>query len=904
MQAPNGWFSHDLIIWNDLDQRGFVTKGFELEIPDLRHASEAALDSFYESVRQFLHSLDESTRAQIRWSVDSNYREELMAYKAVTDARCEPDSWAAITRNERFNRAWKAMQSGQLRREKLVLFLSKRIAVSPPAGASKLLLEEHYQHLLTQYNEAFDQHGRVMASLFEPHGSRVSSMSTEDLFRYYSTFFNPSYLRRDNYDPIGQFREEATIHQNCWHQGVQAGKNFGFFADGFYHNLILLKRRPQRTRRGIFWALTSLPFLDYSITVNLYPQNIRKEIAKAERSLERVRGDYAAEGKHSLLTSKAVKEERIKNLAQGDVVPFLYDYVVHVWAASEEGLISKTRQIETAFGQMEDAQCWTSNLSSAATTKNIWFQTWPGWLWGKYTHHADSGLDEWLADMLPFSSTFTGHLEGAEALYDGSNRNLIGVRNFLSGTPQLAVLLGMTRAGKSAFMCDLLSQTDPYYDFTLIVEEGLSYGIWTEALGGTPIVIQPDGDLCLNYLDTQGVPLTNLQITTAAALVAKMAGHPADEDRRNLRLAQITQYIEQLYADRFEEWVSEESGRLEKAARHAMAALAYKKRHLPLSATFLEAWTELRHEASEEERQELINQPTAEEVSRFIKSPDTERHVRNTAFSFFQPTEYPTHDMLQQMMLVAPFPEHDRDEINHLATLLAPWNEQRLVCGHSTLSMTGRVAHFDLTYIPESNRQLKELAGFLIANYGRQHIITLPRGARKRVIFEEVARTLDIPGGEQLVSEFYAQLSKFSTWIISIVQQYSRFQRSGIRPVVFGNAKQFFFTRMNDRRDLEDVARDIDLSEATKEAISRYPLPEHLPEGNKYAALTYYHLDARQPRCGTIHNRVSPEMLFCSSSTGEDFDQRSRKLRSHADVVRGILAESAVPQAPTSAPTH
>jgi hypothetical protein len=269
-----------------------------------------------------------------------------------------------------------------------------------------------------------------------------------------------------------------------------------------------------------------------------------------------------------------------------------------------------------------------------------------------------------------------------------------------------------------------------------------------------------------------------------------------------------------------------------------------------------------------------------------------ERHVRNTAFAFFKPTDYPTHDMLQQMMLVAPFAEHNRDEINHLATLLAPWNEQRLLCGHSTLSMTGRVAHFDLTYIPESNKQLKELAGFLIANYGRQHIITLPRGARKRVIFEEVARTLDVPGGEELVSEFYAQLSKFSTWIISIVQQYSRFQNSGIRPIVFGNAKQFFFTRMNDRRDIEEVARDIDLSEATKEAVSRYPLPEHLPANNKYAALTYYHLDVRQARCGTIHNRVSPEMLFCSSSTGQDFDERSRKLRSHEDIVAGILHET------------
>jgi hypothetical protein len=892
MKAPNGWISHGLLIWNELDRRGFVSKGFVLDVPDLRHASERALDSFYSSVRQFLHTLEESTRAQLRWSVNSDYRDELLAYHAVTEERCEPGSWSAITRNERFNRYWRAMQEGKLRREKLVLFLSKRITTNAPAAADKNLIAEHYRRVLAQFNEAFDQHGRVIASIFEPHGCRVSAMSTEDLFRYYATFLNPSYLRRDNYDPIGQFREEETIHQNCWHQGAQASKTFGFFADGFYQNLIILKRRPQRTRRGIYWALTSLPFLDYSITVNLYPQNIRREISRAERALERVRGDYAAEGKHSLLTSKEVKEQRIRNLAQGDIVPFLYDYVVHVWDATEDGLISKTRQIETAFGQMEDAQCWTSNLSSAATTKNMWFQTWPGWLWGKYTHHADNGLDEWLADMLPFSSTFTGHLHGAEALYDGSNRNLIGVRNFLSGTPQLAVLLGMTRAGKSGFMCDLLSQTDPYYDFTLIVEEGLSYGIWTQALGSTPIVIQPDGGLTLNYLDTQGAPLTNLQITTAAALVAKMAGNPVDEDRRSLRLAQITQYVEQLYSDRFDEWISEDATRLDTVAREAMATLAYKAAHLPLSATFLEAWTELRHVAGAEERQALVTAPTAEDVSRFLKSPDTERYVRNTAFAFFEPADYPTHDMLQQMMLVAPFAEHDRQEINHLATLLAPWNEQRLVCGPSTLSLNGRVAHFDLTYIPESNKQLKELAGFLIANYGRQHIITLPRGARKRVIFEEVARTLDIAGGEQLVSEFYAQLSKFSTWIISIVQQYSRFQRSAIRPIVFGNAKQFFFTRMNDRRDIDDVAKDIDLSETTKEAVSRYPLPEHLPAHNKYAALTYYHLDVQQPLCGTIHNRVSKEMLFCSSSTGEDFDTRSRKLRQHKDIVEGILAES------------
>jgi hypothetical protein len=31
MKAPNGWISHDLYIWNELDRRGFVS-GFVLEI--------------------------------------------------------------------------------------------------------------------------------------------------------------------------------------------------------------------------------------------------------------------------------------------------------------------------------------------------------------------------------------------------------------------------------------------------------------------------------------------------------------------------------------------------------------------------------------------------------------------------------------------------------------------------------------------------------------------------------------------------------------------------------------------------------------------------------------------------------------------------------------------------------
>jgi hypothetical protein len=84
----------------------------------------------------------------------------------------------------------------------------------------------------------------------------------------------------------------------------------------------------------------------------------------------------------------------------------------------------------------------------------------------------------------------------------------------------------------------------------------------------------------------------------------------------------------------------------------------------------------------------------------------------------------------------------------------------------------------------------------------RKHIITMPRGLRKRNVYEEVARLLDIPGGEQIVKESYAQMRKFNCWNISIVQQYSRFKESRIRSAVFGNSRQFFLMRQTDRADL------------------------------------------------------------------------------------------------------
>ncbi len=94
---------------------------------------------------------------------------------------------------------------------------------------------------------------------------------------------------------------------------------------------------------------------------------------------------------------------------------------------------------------------------------------------------------------------------------------------------------------------------------------------------------------------------------------------------------------------------------------------------------------------------------------------------------------------------------------------------------------------------------------------------------------------------------------------MSTVQQYEQFKRSRIRPIVFGNSKQFFISRQNDRKDVDDFGDSIDLPEATRHAIMNYRLPEHV--NYAYSEFTYYHLDAQRPVCGTIINRVSQSTL-------------------------------------------
>jgi hypothetical protein len=863
-RAPNGRLVDGLIVYGAPERGAIAAKGFALEPADRRGASIERMNAFHDQVRALLALITPGRRLQCQWTCDADYRHELQRYRDATTATGNAE--VRRVREERFARYWSRMKARNLRRERLVLFLSIEFGTYSGNLRTRDGLRRDYGQVLEQMRTQMDEFAATVRSLF---GSEAQLRPLGDrehlacLWRY----LNPGLAAKA--DPPAVIDPALTIQEAAWHGEGVAQPDGGFVLDGQYQAVLALARWPQRTRPGIVAHLTGLPFLDYAVTVNVTPTAAAREIGREEKAVERLQGEYAGQPRPSLLVALRKKERKVEALSGGFARPFHVTYLIRVWADNREALREKVAAVQAAIHGMDGAQYFECALPT--TAKKLFFASWPGWTHSSYRHRELYAEDAYLADLLPFSATYTGDLAQAEALYDGSHRNLVGVSTQAGGSPQHAVILGMTGAGKSELVYDLLMQTADAFDYDLIVEEGLSHRRYTEAMGESPIIVHPDGDLTLNYLDTQGLPLTQLQVASAVALLARMVGVPHHPETLALRQAQLTPYLHQLYADAFTDWAGRFPERADEVRRLVCAAHRWRLRKsvegTPLEGfvTFRERW-----ETGDQDARDFASALDAATLTRFEQEPATRRLVAHAACAFYAPEDFPTHAALVELLAYARFPEHPKEDMDRLATLLRAWNADgpygRLFDGPSNLSLQRRVVHFELGLIPEQAVELKAAAGLLIGGFARQHILALPRARRKRLIFEEVSRFLDTPGGEQIVAEGYAQLRKFNCWVVSIVQQYARFKASRVRSAVIGNAKQFFLLRQSDRTDAADLAADIGLPESALDAIQQYPLPEQLPDGARFSSACHFTPTAQPPQCGTLRHHQALETARASNA--------------------------------------
>jgi type IV secretion system protein TrbE len=898
VEATDGFFGENMIVFEGLHRGGFISRGFDVTAPDLEHADPVHHNAFESDLVALLSVLKPGWRMQVQWTNDSDFRRPLQRYREDT-IKHSSNAWSTRQRNERFVRYWRQVEDGALRRERLRLYFTTAVDASAVGQKAGRLTNAA---LLGAYAEQFNQMGQFLQALFGGSGGQVRAMTDTDHFLHYLEFLNPSLTEQKIADPLEFFDPEKSIQENCWNsEGRPLDKpDTGFYLDGYYHGILVLKALPKRTRPSIAYTLTKLGFREYAITVNVEAVDVEELIEKEQKELNRVEGDYESLRKVKLLAAMRTKAAKIARYSNGDSSPYRIQYVIRAWDKSRDDLRAKLTALKAAVGSMERAQAYEPALETSA--RNFFYGTWPGWSFSRYEslwHHYDDAL---VANILPFSSTPVGHLEDAEFIFEGPNGNLVGGRTFVgdgnSQTPQNAVVIGTTGSGKSVNIIDVLTQTEPFYHYTMIVEEGESYSTYAKTVDADakPIIVQANGKLTMNYLDTGGLPLSGLHLSAAAALPMLMVGQSSDEDRNKLRQALLANAIGRLYDD-FSRWYfnhhPEERASL---TRRAFALDTYRRTRMGPQATELDAFLEFAEfeKLHADEALTFLAAPDEGDVVRFGKESTGAQQVRDLVFSRLAAADQPQHGHLQELLSAEAAGPH-ADEMRYLATLLEPWaaggSYGELFDGVSNVRLTGKIAHFELGYIPESAEELKAAAAFLIANYTRSHMMRLPRALRKRNIFEEVARFSLVPSGKKVLRESYQQLRKYNVWNVATVQNYEQFKSSDIRGAVLGNSRILFLLRQSDRSDIEDLSRDFPIPEAVKDAVMSHPEPEKLV-GPKFSQFTYYHTDERRPLIVTMRNVASREMLYCASSSGAHFDEREKALRGHANVVDAIIANA------------
>jgi hypothetical protein len=858
---PDAYLISGLMVYGDLARGASIARAFRVMPPDLLGATETYKEEVHERLARLCGSLAGNERMQWQWRCTADFTSDLDAYDAAT-ANADPSTPApALLRRQERSRTYRtALAERRLRRQQLTLFVSIRVEKSAPLAAGRGALRSHYQTLIAQYAAQFTQIEERLRTIL---GTDIAVSALTDLatFECCYRFFNPTADANAATDYAALFDPELSLQDLVCNSDVIASSNSGVYFDGHYHGLLTLKRLGKFTHMGMINALTNLPFLDYQLTLNVSPRDTDRETLIEEAAAEVLENEQTERFKRTRQVAIDKKDAKIKRLSTGHVRPYDLVFVIRAWAKTESALSTLLAALRNAVQSMRGAE--TYQIALPASTRKIFCSTWPGYVFSPYSARTLYIEDSNLCDLIPFSSSFTGLLRGADALFEGPQHQLIGIQTVVSDTPQQTVVFGASRSGKSVTLQDVLLQTAPLVAYTVIIEEGASHTHFTKQLGGRTLIIHPESNYCINYLDTGGLPLSRTHKAFAVALTAHMAGRVADDQKQTTRASQLTHYIDRLYEGQFEDWSRRHRDLLPTIARQALAIHRWRER-MPedTDPTTLDAWVAIRDGLAAKDPiiNAFVDNLSEDEILRFTKDPLTERAYINHAYAFFTPEEYPQHSQLAEHMLLHPSPDHPADEIRQIATNLQSWSRDSgtygpLFDGVTNVPLGHRVDHFELARIPNHQHELKSAVALLITGVVRQHIYKLPRTARKQILFEELARYVDVPDAAKLVDETFAQLAKTGTWVCAVVQQYAQFKRSPVRPIIMGNAKQFWIFRQMDTADLDDIAEAVALPAAMKMAVRQYPIPADLPENERYSAFCY-HIASRTPSItGTVYNR-------------------------------------------------
>lgn len=897
MIYADSWLYDRKIIYNELNEKGFIAKGYNIVFPDFDDAEDTHKDSFAEDIKNFLDNFDPSESLQFRFTVSHKFP-EIENYRKTTES-VSGRPFVSHVRNLVYRNMKNQENSKMLKRKVCNIFFTKNIEKnSSYFSFSAEKNRSRAENTACSQDAYFFQKQEQLKNSFG-YTSQISEMVEEDYITAFAKTLCPS---ADTQKVIDNFSYEESVFNNLLQSnasfrlpGVKSSV-YGFSFDSHVHSCLAMRQLPSVCIAEFIFIMTNLPISDYSITVNVNPIDIDKALDKGETQAKHLERDMDSTKHRRLGVTLDRVNQDIEEMERREDNFFDISYIIHVYDRDIDDLTKKTITIKDAVKSMRGARVWEEQ--ERPTAFKLFLQTLPGWSvssYNKFRLRISSGA---LARILPLSSSFTGLLKNAEALVYGNSGQVVGIRFFMDGEPLLAAMFGASRMGKSFNTVSFLIQGDPYFDYTAIIEEGNSYSCLMDVLGFRTTHFCMDGRQTVNPFDLDGFYLTDEHINFMTVFFANMCGKSTD-NIFNRRVTSILKKYIMLTYESFIRSFSEDRPDIRRKAELMTYVIESYRKNISTEnkpSSFLEAWIECRdilnrtvvNPEAYDFIKELTDVQSKAELDAFLLDENNVDLVHRVILSYFQRKQYPTlTDLLETISFSDEFNKPESTE-RTVHELLGSW-EDSMFNGHSNVKFGNDYDHFELSELGEESDDIKALVIMLLQNIIRHNVLKRPRGSRKRIIFEECRRIFEVPGGVRLVKETFGQLGKYSTWPCLVTQQFSDGFNTDEAVTILGNTAQMFVMRQQSMKDLYALQKEKPISDITCRNIMNYPPPYVLPAEDKHSRFTYFQQHHPANLCGTCRNYAPPEVAFIATTTGKKYQKRAEQLKNSGNILETVI---------------
>ncbi|MFZ1054798.1 MAG: hypothetical protein WAN79_03920 [Opitutaceae bacterium] len=898
---PVGWFERDMLWWGQaLDARTCLSRGARVEVPDLRSADNRTLLDLRRQNAHLLALVGQDASLQVHWTVEDDFEGAINAYASRKGAATP---WCRRTCAVRRAYYERRTAEGSLRRERVHVYVGRRCNGLAARDVANI---ESCESFLLQAASNLDSQLRMLARVHSI--GRWAPMDSGAHALHLRKFLNPSLSRLlsgAHGESLGGPDSSRSIRANCLRSDIDAftsggasGRSGLLLFDGNYHALFVMRELPRGTRPGMLIPVLDAVNRGASITLAIRALPVGSEIERLRREIDELSAFLSDRRAAGVENDIRLRQGRIESLLSSVTIPFNLLFIVRVWSDTPEGVAAKSLAMRTALQGIDGAEFM--QVQNAVQARHLFYETIPGNLGSTYRGWDIYVENHNLSDLLPISSTFSGHLDEAQALYDSPGGGVVGMRLVTAnGTPQHSIVVGVNGSGKSALLIDLMSQTDCEWAYRFYQEEGMAFVTQAQLCGMKSLVLKESGGLTLNPFDTLGLPLTSSTAARVVRTCMKLVGLSRDEDRNRRREGLIGEYVRSHFEDCAEDWKNADEERWHSLARRALAAERMRRG----DDDFLDGFLALRElELTDPAKAaEFAAAATDDEIMRHSILPEGRRDIESMAFSMLGAGEYPRFDGLVALMRHGRLAHHRSAgvsaELDFLSSELAKGLRSGgvvggFIDGPTNVDVRGAGLHLDTSCLPDG--ALKELAGYVVFDHVRQHILSLPRAASKVMLLDELRRILLIPGAAEFVKELLAQMRKYRCVFIGAFQEPSQIDDidPALTELLLGQCKQHFLMRQNNADQVRRIGRVIGLPGSAERAIAQHPLIEHQSGPRRASFFTYFSREAYAPVCGTVRVEIDPAMLYVAESSGEVFDRRMKALGRYPSVLEGVLAES------------